>query len=351
MRAPVSIYCIGLGRQFTGHLLPELLDRSDIGIRSIYDCSKERVSAVSCLMNEKGINANTPIDYPEFLRSLQAEPNKNRTVAMVSTPGDSHYEIAKALLEIGVHVYIDKPFVTQLLHAQTLLKIAEQNNCQIVVGCQRRFEDVFRAMVDQLDSIGEITRIYLHSHGNFRQLDLENLDMNILPHGIGYHIVDQAVWLATQAFGEDCKLRHEGSILRRRRDKSEFIASFDTLLCCQNIDSVVPISISASTLSPRDSVDELVGIMGVNGELRLTRRKAPRNAEPGVLEYLYWSEESERVNCITINPKGNTADRAAPFRQFVNAIDSDSRECLQSTGRDAIVTVGLIEDILNSSNL
>ncbi|HID89567.1 MAG TPA: hypothetical protein EYP52_07655, partial [Anaerolineae bacterium] len=50
------------------------------------------------------------------------------TFACVATPDNRHFEAAKAILEAGVHVLIEKPSVLSLDELDELMRLAERNN-------------------------------------------------------------------------------------------------------------------------------------------------------------------------------------------------------------------------------
>jgi predicted dehydrogenase len=68
-------------------------------------------------------------DYATMATRERARPDGIDAVAIV-TPNDSHYPIARAFLEVGIHVICDKPMTTTLADAQAL---AEQVQCSGLV--------------------------------------------------------------------------------------------------------------------------------------------------------------------------------------------------------------------------
>src|ERR1017187_5665146 len=51
----------------------------------------------------------------------------------VITPVWTHYELTKAALENGKHVFVEKPFTSNVAQAEELINLAEQKNLQIMV--------------------------------------------------------------------------------------------------------------------------------------------------------------------------------------------------------------------------
>ena len=62
---------------------------------------------------------------------------------IIAAPTINHYEIAKAFLEHGSHVFIEKPITLHAKEAQKLISIAKKNNLLIQIGHLERFNPVF----------------------------------------------------------------------------------------------------------------------------------------------------------------------------------------------------------------
>src|SRR6202040_2190127 len=57
----------------------------------------------------------------------------NIDAVAVITPVWTHYELAKAALENGKHVFVEKPFTTSAAQAEELIALAERKNLKIMV--------------------------------------------------------------------------------------------------------------------------------------------------------------------------------------------------------------------------
>jgi predicted dehydrogenase len=67
-------------------------------------------------------------------------------VVHITTPGDSHFEIAKFCLEQGCHVYVEKPFTLNAEQAERLLVLADTKRVKLTVGHSDQFSHVARRM-------------------------------------------------------------------------------------------------------------------------------------------------------------------------------------------------------------
>jgi len=79
-------------------------------------------------------------DVAELL--AQARPD----VVHITTPPQSHFEIAKQCLEAGCHVYVEKPFTVCADEAQALIELAERKNLKVTVGHDEQFSHAARRM-------------------------------------------------------------------------------------------------------------------------------------------------------------------------------------------------------------
>ena len=55
-------------------------------------------------------------------------------VVHITTPPESHFEIARFCLENGCHVYVEKPFTLDADEAQRLIDLAEQNGLKLTLA-------------------------------------------------------------------------------------------------------------------------------------------------------------------------------------------------------------------------
>jgi predicted dehydrogenase len=67
-------------------------------------------------------------------------------VVSVAVPTSGHYAVAKACLQAGKHVLIEKPIATTPAEAQELVQLAKQRGCCVQVGHSERFNPVMALM-------------------------------------------------------------------------------------------------------------------------------------------------------------------------------------------------------------
>ena len=75
------------------------------------------------------------------------------------TPTATHFELARALLEQGKHVLVEKPMTDNAAQAATLVQLAREKDCVLQVGHVERFNPVFK----YLESVATEPR-FIESH-------------------------------------------------------------------------------------------------------------------------------------------------------------------------------------------
>lgn len=71
--------------------------------------------------------------------------------AVVAVPTDLHHEVARACLERGVHVLVEKPLAATLAEADDLVDLAGKKNLVLQVGHVQRYSSAFRALAARVD--------------------------------------------------------------------------------------------------------------------------------------------------------------------------------------------------------
>lgn len=77
----------------------------------------------------------------------------------VITPVWSHFELAKAALENGKHVFVEKPFTSNAAQAEKLINLAVQKNLKIMVDHTFLFTSSVKKISQLLDD-GSIGKLY-----------------------------------------------------------------------------------------------------------------------------------------------------------------------------------------------
>ena len=100
---------------------------------AVVDLDRERAAQVA----EK-VGARSCSDFREILGQVDA--------VSIVVPTQAHYEVAKAFLEKGVHVLLEKPITTTLAEADELIRIAAATKAVFQVGHLERFNPAVLAL-------------------------------------------------------------------------------------------------------------------------------------------------------------------------------------------------------------
>ena len=82
-------------------------------------------------------------DFRKVLGSVQA--------AVIAVPTNLHHEVARACLEQGLHVLVEKPIASTLAEADDLVDLASRNKVVLQVGHVERYNNAFRALAGRMD--------------------------------------------------------------------------------------------------------------------------------------------------------------------------------------------------------
>ncbi|MGB0755042.1 MAG: Gfo/Idh/MocA family protein [Candidatus Puniceispirillaceae bacterium] len=104
----------------------------------------------------------------------------------ITSPAQSHCQIACAALEAGKHVYIEKPMAMSLDEARQIETAALQAEKQVMIGHLIRYHPGFIALADQLEKgiIGEIYHIQANRLAMGRIRDTESVLLDLCPHDL-----------------------------------------------------------------------------------------------------------------------------------------------------------------------
>lgn len=96
----------------------------------------------------------------------------------VVTPVWTHHELAKAALENGKHVFVEKPLTSCVKHAEELINLAEQKNLRIMVDHTFLFTGAVRK-IRELINEGRLGKLYYYDSTRVN-LGLFQHDVNVV---------------------------------------------------------------------------------------------------------------------------------------------------------------------------
>ncbi len=103
-------------------------------------------------------------------------------IVSVAVPTSSHYAVAKACLQAGKHVLVEKPIAVTPGEARDLVRLAAQRGCCLQVGHSERFNPIMRAMRSH---IGRPVFIEAHRLSSFGERGTDvNVVLDLMVHDL-----------------------------------------------------------------------------------------------------------------------------------------------------------------------
>ena len=116
------------------------LDNADV----VTVCDRDAAALKRAGSAQPGVRLTT--DVTDVLRSTDVD-----AVAVV-TPVWTHYEVARAALENGKHVFVEKPFTSTPEQAEDLIELADRKNLKIMVDHTFLFSGAVRKIHEIVDA-------------------------------------------------------------------------------------------------------------------------------------------------------------------------------------------------------
>jgi predicted dehydrogenase len=148
----ITVNCIGLG-----HWGPNLVrcfassDRAALGM--VCDLSESRLSTIRKHVSDKVRTSLDPL-------ATAIDPAADAVV--IATPTSTHFELAKAALEAGKHVLVEKPLAATVAESEMLVSLAARHNRILAVGHVFLFNSGICAIKDLIDkgALGRVLYIF-----------------------------------------------------------------------------------------------------------------------------------------------------------------------------------------------
>lgn len=131
---------------------------------------------VACdLSSERLISIKTKFPNVELCSDPKVLISKNVDAIIIATPVNTHYKLAKQSLLAGKHVWVEKPFTSNVKQALELLNIAEQKNLKIFVDHTFIYTGAV-IKISELVQSGEL--------GNIKYFDSVRINLGLFQHDI-----------------------------------------------------------------------------------------------------------------------------------------------------------------------
>jgi predicted dehydrogenase len=180
----ITVNIVGVGH-WGPNLVRTFATHPQARVRTVCDLSQERLSLV---------RGNIPMVQKFTSDSLGAVTDPEADAVVIATPVSTHHELAKAALESGKHVLVEKPLCHSVAAAEELVELAQRQGKHLCVGHVFLFNSGVRGVRNLIQS-GELGSIrYFYSTrtnlGPFRYdvnalWDLAAHDLSIFNYWLG----------------------------------------------------------------------------------------------------------------------------------------------------------------------
>jgi predicted dehydrogenase len=150
MSSKISVGVVGCG-YWGPNLIRNFASLPDCRLRAVCDLDTERLRHIQSLYRE--VEAYT--DFNRFLSQGRLD------AVVVATSVGLHFRMAKAAIEAGKHVLVEKPLATSSAECQELMALARARGVVLMVGHTFLYSPVVRRIKQIVDSgdIGEVRYI------------------------------------------------------------------------------------------------------------------------------------------------------------------------------------------------
>jgi predicted dehydrogenase len=287
-----------------------------------------------------------PFATPDF-RELLTRP---LDAVVISSPHGFHYQQAKASLQAGLHVLVEKPMTLLAREAWELVELADSSQRVLMVPTGYHYLPMVLAARDQMlqGAVGQVEYMLCHIGSALRTLytgtpwpyGMDNIpdpkdyysDPKISGGGQGYSQLSHSVMLLLWLTG----LRAV-EVFAYMTAPNARVDMYDALVARFDNGSIATLS-GAGTQPPNDPKHELdIRIFGSEGELRLDLYR----------EWMKVNRNDNHNYSLNVQPGDGDYACDGPLDLFVDLIQGRTAENL-SPGHVAAKTIELIENAYRS---
>ncbi|KAF3907465.1 Alpha-N-acetylgalactosaminidase [Orbilia brochopaga] len=206
--ATVNVGLIGYGLSTTAFQIPTITVVPNAKVYAVV----QRAPPPDPAANPKR-GDHVTVDYPDVkhyrdVDSLFKDPDVHLVV--ISTPSPGHYDLAKAALEHGKHVVVEKPFCPTTKECTELIALAASKSLLLTVYQNRRFDSDFLTLRKYLETTPSSKLLHptisiTSQFNRYRLPDAttstrqawksENAPGNGILYDLGSHLIDQILYL------------------------------------------------------------------------------------------------------------------------------------------------------------
>ena len=225
----INTALVGFGYAATTFHLPFLMSHPDFAITDVVTSNPHKVA--SYLPNARCVTSLVEL----------FNTDSNIDLVVITTPNHLHFEQVALCIEKGIHVLVEKPAVTSVNEALTLMELAAQRGIKVTTYQNRRYDGDFltvKQLIDEgtLKDIKVFESRFDRFRPNVRQRWREQAGTGTgIVYDLAPHLIDQVLCL----FGKPISVTAQCLPLRKDAESVDY---FDATL--MYADKVVKISSS-----------------------------------------------------------------------------------------------------------
>jgi len=183
----LKIAFIGFGKSANRYHLPYLNIRDNFELKTVYT-RKAPNEELAQPYREKGVTFTNDLD--DILNDPEID------LVTICTPAQTHYDLAKSVIEAKKSVIVEKPFVDTLEQAKELIQLGKDNHVLVMPYQNRRFDGDYLAAKQVIDQgfLGDIVEV--ESHIDYYRPNTVNGKGTKEQgefYGLGIHLMDRMV--------------------------------------------------------------------------------------------------------------------------------------------------------------
>jgi len=136
---PINLCLVGLGYMGKIHL-EKLLHMEGVKVSAVVDIDRKIGKEISNTYNLPFFS-----DYKEVLKAFCDIQG-----AVISSPTDTHHDVATYFMEKGVHIFIEKPLAKNTNEADSIVRLAKKKGLILQVGHLERFNPAFKKALEYI---------------------------------------------------------------------------------------------------------------------------------------------------------------------------------------------------------
>lgn len=150
------------------NLLRNYMEMSDTDVKWVCDRDPGKLRKAA----SRYPSVNTTQDFSAVVSDPEVD------AVLIATPISTHYELARAAIEAGKHVFVEKPMTASVTQAKALVAASERRDVTLMVGHTFEFSSPVMTIKDLIKS-GELGEIYYVASSRIN-LGLHQKDVSVI---------------------------------------------------------------------------------------------------------------------------------------------------------------------------